>query len=88
MRESTNSTPAVKAPTTLAILATKANDAHQRAFGCAQKALGFARQSGDALQKAKILCEHGDWGCWLAEHRQGKARARAARPPPPPPRSG
>ena len=63
-------TPAVD----LRPLARRANEAHNRAVGAVQSALGYAIQAGEALAAARDQLDHGAWLPWLAANFHGGAR--------------
>jgi predicted nucleic acid-binding protein len=61
--------------TSLADLATQANENHQLAESTAGSALEYARKSGAALMEAKALLPHGEWLPWVESNFKGSRRA-------------
>ena len=59
---------------TLQRLARAANRAHQRAGVCAAKAVECAARSGEALRKARDLCDTEEWADFLENDFQGSLR--------------
>ena len=55
-------------------LASLANAEHHKAITKAQEAVNHAKRSGDALNEAKTLVTHGEWGDWLARNFEGSER--------------
>ena len=52
----------------LAELAQRINQEHEQCCDAFTAGLQHALNAGDLLIQAKALCEHGEWGAWLAVH--------------------
>jgi DUF3102 family protein len=58
----------------LALLAERANRAHEQVGDAARDAVDYACEAGHALLEAKRHCQRGLWTAWLAAHFHGSAR--------------
>lgn len=58
----------------LALLAERANRAHEQVGDAARDAVDYACEAGHALLEAKRHCQRGQWTAWLAAHFHGSAR--------------
>lgn len=56
-------------------LATTANEQHLLCVGAFQKAIEHACAAGKALNQARRLVSHGEWGSWVKQHFQGSHRS-------------
>ncbi len=54
--------------------AGRANDAHQRCAEASNHALHWAVKAGNALNAAKSVLPHGEWGGWVEDNFQGDIR--------------